>query len=362
MPGCRVDKLGRPPDPIVQAPFSLQNHNRYSYVMNRPFAFTDPSGFQQEHQTGPGGGIVGGGGAGGGAGSSGGSTAGGTEGVDLNGGSVELGSYRGKDENGGMVFQGDRFISAPHRGAEASGDRSATAPEPSNQSGAKAQTETAVPAASGAGRGPGEGSGGFKRSVREFIRNVVEASNTGARMPSGLGWALATPAAAQTQPTLTQLSSGQAAEALVTAGPIGDVETLADDNASGAQKCVAAVGMILPFLKGGTRALKAADLGLSGKGIAVLTGSIMDAGTTRIIMVDKIYADAAGIPPREAALAFSSILDNARAAGISTLQIQAAFANERLSTVVQALATRAGGTFSTVGGVDTITFSLGGHH
>jgi RHS repeat-associated protein len=36
------------PDPIVQAPFSSQSWNRYSYVYNNPVNFIDPSGFQCE--------------------------------------------------------------------------------------------------------------------------------------------------------------------------------------------------------------------------------------------------------------------------------------------------------------------------
>ncbi|XVO23231.1 MAG: RHS repeat-associated core domain-containing protein [Betaproteobacteria bacterium] len=32
-------------DPIIQAPYLLQNYNRYSYVMNNPLSLTDPSGF-----------------------------------------------------------------------------------------------------------------------------------------------------------------------------------------------------------------------------------------------------------------------------------------------------------------------------
>ncbi|MCP5079950.1 MAG: RHS repeat-associated core domain-containing protein, partial [Psychromonas sp.] len=32
-------------DPIVQAPLNSQNYNRYSYVLNNPMSYTDPSGF-----------------------------------------------------------------------------------------------------------------------------------------------------------------------------------------------------------------------------------------------------------------------------------------------------------------------------
>jgi RHS repeat-associated protein len=32
-------------DPIIQDPYELQSHNRYSYVMNNPLFYTDPSGY-----------------------------------------------------------------------------------------------------------------------------------------------------------------------------------------------------------------------------------------------------------------------------------------------------------------------------
>ena len=32
-------------DPHIQAPLNLQNHNRYSYVLNNPMSYTDPSGY-----------------------------------------------------------------------------------------------------------------------------------------------------------------------------------------------------------------------------------------------------------------------------------------------------------------------------
>jgi RHS repeat-associated protein len=34
-------------DPIVQEPYNLQSHNRYSYVMNNPLAYTDPTGYSR---------------------------------------------------------------------------------------------------------------------------------------------------------------------------------------------------------------------------------------------------------------------------------------------------------------------------
>ncbi|MEE1999822.1 RHS repeat-associated core domain-containing protein [Alkalimonas sp. MEB108] len=41
------------PDPFIQAPLNMQNYNRYSYVLNNPMSYTDPSGyfFKKMHNT-----------------------------------------------------------------------------------------------------------------------------------------------------------------------------------------------------------------------------------------------------------------------------------------------------------------------
>ncbi len=44
---CDNPTIGRflQADPVIQAPGNAQNHNRYSYVLNNPLSFSDPSGF-----------------------------------------------------------------------------------------------------------------------------------------------------------------------------------------------------------------------------------------------------------------------------------------------------------------------------
>jgi len=32
-------------DKYIQAPFNLQSYNRYSYVLNNPLTYTDPTGY-----------------------------------------------------------------------------------------------------------------------------------------------------------------------------------------------------------------------------------------------------------------------------------------------------------------------------
>lgn len=50
---CYDPLLGRflSPDPFIQAPGNTQNYNRYTYCLNNPFAFTDPSGFNYSGST-----------------------------------------------------------------------------------------------------------------------------------------------------------------------------------------------------------------------------------------------------------------------------------------------------------------------
>jgi RHS repeat-associated protein len=39
-------------DPVLQNPYNLQSHNRYSYVMNNPLGWVDPSGNQADGPSG----------------------------------------------------------------------------------------------------------------------------------------------------------------------------------------------------------------------------------------------------------------------------------------------------------------------
>lgn len=107
-----------------------------------------------------------------------------------------------------------------------------------------------------------------------------------------------------------------------------------------------------------TRPLAAADIGLSGGGIAALEGSVFNAGTTRIINVANIKAVSPGALVGELRGALPNILNAARAEGVQTLQISGTFANPGLQQFAASQAARFGGTFSSSGGVETLTFIL----
>jgi hypothetical protein len=107
-----------------------------------------------------------------------------------------------------------------------------------------------------------------------------------------------------------------------------------------------------------TRAITAADLGLSGKGITNIAGTVTDAGTTRIISVTNITATRGALLP-ELRAALPKILAAARADGVKTLQINASFANADLALYVAKQAGKYGGTFASVGGQDVLTFIAG---
>jgi len=102
-----------------------------------------------------------------------------------------------------------------------------------------------------------------------------------------------------------------------------------------------------------SRTLVAADLGLVGEKLTELSGRVLDAGTTRVITVGMIRGEITGIfgaLPRAVA--------RARAHGVKTLQIQASLADPGLNRALQRLTPRAGGTFSSFGGIDTLTFII----
>ena len=107
-----------------------------------------------------------------------------------------------------------------------------------------------------------------------------------------------------------------------------------------------------------TRALVAADLGLSGNGIAALEGTFIDAGGVRAMHVGYIEATSRGALLAEVRGALPNILNAARADGIRTLQISGTFANKGFSRFAAGQTTQYGGMISSVNGVETFTFIL----
>lgn len=130
-----------------------------------------------------------------------------------------------------------------------------------------------------------------------------------------------------------------------------------ENRAAGAE---AALGSLLAAegAAAAERGIVAADLGLSGKGITNLTGTVVNAGSTRIISVANITATR-GALVGELRGALPNILNAARAEGVQTLQISASFANPGLAEFAATQAAQYGGTFSSAAGQETLTFILG---
>lgn len=103
------------------------------------------------------------------------------------------------------------------------------------------------------------------------------------------------------------------------------------------------------------RCLRPSDLGLSSKTVTALDGSIVNAGTTRIISVENVVGK---LSASELRGALPHILQSARDAGVRTLQIEGRFANERLQSFVFKQARSHGATISE-GSTDIMTFILG---
>jgi hypothetical protein len=111
-----------------------------------------------------------------------------------------------------------------------------------------------------------------------------------------------------------------------------------------------------------TRGLTAADIGLSGRGLAEVSGTVIDQGAMRTLSVEQITAASRGaISPGELRSALPNLLSKAAADGVSTLRIHASFQNNAL---LSRFATQAvidhGAVITTESGFEVFTFSLGG--
>ena len=108
------------------------------------------------------------------------------------------------------------------------------------------------------------------------------------------------------------------------------------------------------------RAINAADIGLSGKGIAQLSGTVTEGGGVKVVSVDMLEATTAGLPLSELRSAAANMLSNASGGGNSVLQVEGVFANEGLARAASRAAAANGGSLSEAQGRFTMTFLLGG--
>ncbi|MHB8420968.1 MAG: RHS repeat-associated core domain-containing protein [Myxococcales bacterium] len=106
-------------------------------------------------------------------------------------------------------------------------------------------------------------------------------------------------------------------------------------------------------------AITAADLGLPSEGLISLAGSVVNSGATRILTVDFIQYVEGSLSYSQIVNALPTILAEAGAAGVATLQIVSSLANSNLASFLAQQVEELGGEFASVGGADVITFLLG---
>ncbi|XXY12321.1 RHS repeat-associated core domain-containing protein [Sorangium sp. So ce216] len=352
------------PDPFVTAPLWGESYNRYSYVMNDPVNLVDPTGWiwkQVKYDDGGEGWV---------------------EFDDTTGEPITMGEtiHVGAppdgppsggdkppvDEPGRPEFESD-WASFVHAGDEyfEQGGGSSVGDDYSGTGGTLAAVlERGVRLSDVTGEKPTAGvvSGsvmGDPVIVPRFnwsaavARDLHEALELG-----GLAWHAGNDGEAFAQDLRAAMDVLALGAAVAVESGVGAAMVLGavlPKLGTGAGAAEAATGRI------GTRALTAADLGLSGKGLEELTGTVVNAGSTRILTVDMIKAaEGATVPVSEMRNALSTMLSQAQASGVRLLQIDASFANPRLQSFVYDQVAKYGGTAASVGGRDVMTFTLGG--
>lgn len=164
------------PDPLVAMPLAGQNLNRYSYVMNNPLRFVDPSGFLQESA---------GGGCQSGMSTSGDGTCAGTDqnqgGDDLGTGSFVTGVETTVSEDGSMTTTVSG-LDITEIGSGESSSSTASAPPSAGQPGA-----TGAPASTGSAGGGSGGSGSEGSKFNTDMYDFMQRSQSGVGVSDGGG-------------------------------------------------------------------------------------------------------------------------------------------------------------------------------
>jgi RHS repeat-associated protein len=355
-------KLGRflTTDPIVSRPLSGQGWNPYSYTSNNPLSFIDPSGFSEEPadraqllpasntQIGP-------------------------------DGALEIVVIGRKKETNDTSAAAEVGAAAPPTDVDTTGSSpeidpqaATTAPEDWTQN-PYIQIEGGFLAGVSLGLVPFAGVGQqlldagevlphgtpearFGLAVGQIVGGIVSVAGGitgellgGVATTTGIGAVVGVPAIVVS----TSLVVGGAGN--IAAGIRGLTQSMMSSGSGSSSPQPASPARAA---SSGSRDLKAADIGLSGKGIAKVVGTVTDAGSTRIINVAHIEAASKGSLAGELRGALPKILNAARAEGVKTLQITGTFANPGLQQFAASQAAQYGGTFSSVGGFETLTFIL----